>query len=76
MILVMDLTSAKGDVNSTIKDIRASEQTGHIPIIGFTSKTNKAAQNAAVEAGAKLVAVDEAVLQQLPQLLEQALEVD
>ena len=76
MVMVMDLTSDKGDVNATIKEIRASEQTGHIPIIGFTSKTNKAAQNSAVEAGAKLVAVDEAVLQQLPHLLEQALEVD
>ena len=76
MIMVMDLTSERGDVNGAIKEIRASEQTSHIPIIAFAAKTNKAAQNAAVEAGAKLVAIDDAVLAQLPHLLEQALEVD
>jgi CheY-like chemotaxis protein len=76
MVIVTDLTSDRGDVNAAIKDLRGGEQTAHIPIIGFTSKANKKAQNAAVEAGAKLVAVDEAILPQLPQLLEQALEVD
>ena len=76
MVMVMDLTSERGDVNGAIKEIRAREQTSHIPIIAFAAKTNKAAQNAAVEAGAKLVAIDDAVLQQLPHLLEQALEVD
>lgn len=76
MVMVMDLTSERGDVNGAIKEIRAREQTSHIPIIAFAAKTNKTAQNAAVEAGAKLVAIDDAVLQQLPHLLEQALEVD
>jgi CheY-like chemotaxis protein len=76
MVIVMDLTSERGDVNGVIKDIRGSEQTSHIPIIAFAAKTNKAAQNSAVEAGAKLVAIDDAILQQLPHLLEQALEVD
>ena len=76
MVIVMDLTSERGDVNGVIKDIRGSEQTSHIPIIAFAAKTNKAAQNTAVEAGAKLVAIDDAILQQLPHLLEQALEVD
>jgi len=76
MVIVMDLTSEHGDVNTVIKDLRAGDGTAHIPIIAFTSKTNKKAQNAAVDAGAKLVAVDDAILPQLPQLLEQALEVD
>jgi CheY-like chemotaxis protein len=76
MIIVMDLNSERGDVNGAIKEIRGSDTTAHIPIIGFTSKTNKVAQTSAAEAGAKLVAVDEAILPQLPQLLELALEVD
>jgi CheY-like chemotaxis protein len=76
MVLFMDLTSERGDVNGVIKDIRGNEKTSHIPIVAFTSKTNKTAQNSAVEAGARLVAVDEAILQQLPHLLEQALEVE
>lgn len=76
MVIIMDLTAKTGDVPSVIKDLRAGPRTEHIPIIGFTTKTNKAAQNAAVEAGAKLVAVDDAILPQLPHLLEQALEVE
>jgi CheY-like chemotaxis protein len=76
MVIVMDLTSDRGDVNGVIKDIRNNEKTAHIPIIAFTSKTNKKGQNDAVEAGAKLVAVDEAILPQLPQLLELALEIE
>jgi CheY-like chemotaxis protein len=50
MVIVMDLSSDRGDVNGVIKDIRNNEKTSHIPIVAFTSKTNKAAQNAAVEA--------------------------
>jgi CheY-like chemotaxis protein len=76
MVILMDLASDKGDVNGVIRDLRAGEGTGHIPIVGFTSKGNKSAQNGAVEAGAKLVAADDAILRQLPQLLEQVLEVD
>lgn len=76
MVIVMDLTSERGDVNGVIKDIRASENTSHIPIIAFAAKANKAAHNSAVDAGAKLVAIDDAILQQLPHLLEQALEID
>jgi CheY-like chemotaxis protein len=76
MVIVMDLTSERGDVNGVIRELRAGEKTAHIPIIAFTSKLNKKGQDAAVEAGAKLVAVDEAILPQLPTLLEQALEVE
>lgn len=76
MVLFMDLTSDHGDVNAVIKDLRNGNGTAHIPIIAFTSKTNQAAQNAAVDAGAKLVAVDDAILPQLHHLLEQALEVE
>ena len=76
MVIVMDLNSDRGDVNGAIKDIRNSEKANHIPIVAFTSKMNKLGQDAAVEAGAKLVAVDDAILQQLPHLLEQALEMD
>jgi len=76
MVIVMDLTSERGDVNAVIRDLRGAEKTQHIPIVAFASKANKKAMDDAVNAGAKLVAVDEAVLTQLPQLLEQALEVE
>lgn len=76
MVLIMDLTSKNGDVATVIKDLRSNAKTQHIPVIGFTNKENKKAQDSATEAGAKLVAIDEAILPQLPHLLEQALEVD
>ncbi len=76
MVLFMDLTSQRGDPNAVIKELRAGGGTGHIPIIAFTNMANRKAQEAATDAGAKLVAVDEAILPQLPHLLDQALEVD
>lgn len=76
MVALVDLTSAKGSVIDAIRKLRAAESTAHIPVIAFSERTNKSAQNEAVAAGAKIVAIDEALLPQLPRLLEQALEVD
>jgi two-component system, cell cycle response regulator DivK len=76
MVVLTDLTSAKGKVTDAIRQLRAAPATQHIPVIAFTERTNKSGQDEAVAAGAKLVAIDEALLPQLPRLLEQALEVD
>jgi CheY-like chemotaxis protein len=77
MVIILDLPNHRdADVSAVIRDLRNGNGTAHIPILAFTAKGNKKAQDAAVEAGAKLVAVDDAILPQLPHLLEQALEVD
>src|SRR3954465_4281237 len=46
MVIVMDLHSKRGDLNSAIKALRKNEKTSHIPIVAFTGKTNKLGQNA------------------------------
>lgn len=76
MVVLTDLTSSKGKVSDAIRQLRGASATEHIPVIAFAERTNKAAQDEAVAAGAKIVAIDEALLPQLPRLLEQALEVD
>jgi CheY-like chemotaxis protein len=76
MVLLMDLKTAAGDVGAAIRRIRTSAQTSHLPILAFTGKRNRKLQESATEAGASLVAFDDAILKQLPQLLEQVLQVD
>jgi CheY-like chemotaxis protein len=76
MVLLMDLKTASGDVGAAIRQIRTSAQTSHLPILAFTGKRNRKLQESATEAGASLVAFDDAILKQLPQLLEQVLQVD
>ena len=76
MVLLMDLKTASGDATAAIRRIRTGKQTSHVPILAFTGKKNLKLQENATEAGASLVAFDDAILKQLPQLLEQVLQVD
>ncbi len=76
MLLVAELSLRTGDFCPVIHELKRDPAIAHIPVIGYTSAKNKALQDAAVAAGARLVAVDTAVLDQLPQLLEYALALD
>lgn len=75
IILLIDLGTRKGSICSIIQEVRADGETSHLPIIGFASQQNQKIQDDAVKAGATLVAIDDALLPQLPHLLEHALEV-
>lgn len=75
LVVVADLASAKADVCAVICQLRQNLATQHIPVLAFTDKKKKKLQTTAREAGATLVAVDDAILRQLPQLLEQVLQV-
>jgi CheY-like chemotaxis protein len=61
------------DVCSVISKLKANPHTQHIPVLAF-SETALLAQ--ARQAGASLVASSNAILAQLPQLLEQVLQVE
>ena len=76
MVLLMDLKTASGDIAAVIRLIKNGQQTNHLPILAFTGKKNRELQQSATAAGASLVAFDDAILKQLPQLLEQVLQVD
>lgn len=76
MILVAELALRHGDFCGVIRDLKQDADIAHVPVIGYTALKNKKLQNDAVKAGARLVAADSAVLDQLPQLLEHALAVE
>jgi CheY-like chemotaxis protein len=75
-IILCDLVSKGVDLLPTIKELRASNLTAHIPIIGITNNPNPKLQAAAVAGGATVVAMESGILAQLPQLLEMALAVE
>src|ERR1041385_1505033 len=76
LIVVTDLASASADVCGMIRDLKRNPETRHIPVIAFTDSKNDRLHNAATSAGATMVAGNDAILDQLPELLEQALQVE
>lgn len=76
MVILMDLKTRSGSSASVIAEIKGAEPTSHLPILAFTGKKDRKLQESATQSGASLVAFDDAILQQLPQLLEQVLQVD
>ena len=76
MLLLADLQTARGDVIASISQIRSSPDTAHLPILAFTSKESSEAHAEARQAGATLVVQDQALLNHLPHLLEQALRIE
>lgn len=76
LILLTDLHSAHGSVAQVIAELKGGEDTKHVPILGFTARKEERLHPEAVQAGADLVAFDEAILPQLPQMLEQLLMIE
>jgi len=75
LILVTDLASAYADMCAIIRELKRNPETRHIPVLAFTELKNEKMQ-AAAAAGATIVAGNDAILDQLPQLLDQALQVE
>lgn len=76
MVVVADLVLRTGDLVGIIQELKADEQTAHVPVLGFCDPKNKKLVEAAVKAGAKLVAADKGIPDQLPHLLEHVLAVE
>ena len=76
LVVMADLASTRNDVCAMIRELKSRSDTKHIPVIAFTGIKNEQLHLDARSAGATLVAGDDALLQQLPQLLQQALEVE
>ena len=76
LVLVVDLATSNGDVCAAICELRRNPETKHIPIIAFTDLKNEKLHAVATAAGATIVAGSDAILDQLPQLLDQALQVE
>ena len=76
LVLVVDLATSNGDVCAAICELKRNPETKHIPIIAFTDLKNEKLHAVATAAGATIVAGSDAILDQLPQLLDQALQVE
>ena len=74
MVAVIDLASKTRNTVAALRTLRGTGDTAHIPILAFASGREGPLQQAARDAGADLVACEEALLEQLPSLLEQILD--
>jgi CheY-like chemotaxis protein len=54
--------------------VKKSPATSHIPVLAFSASQDKALQTAAQQSGVSLLAGNAAMLEHLPQLLDQVLE--
>jgi PleD family two-component response regulator len=76
MLLVAEFPANKPAIHGVIALLKQNAATAHIPILAYTFEPDAALQDIARTVGAKLIASEESLLDQLPQLLEQVLQVD
>jgi PleD family two-component response regulator len=76
MLAIVDLVTDRANVCNIIQEMKANEETGHIPVIAFAAQKDQKLHAEAARCGATLVAFDDALLPQLPHLLEHALRVE
>ncbi len=76
MLVLADLESTRYDVCAALARLKQNPVTQHLPVIAFGGDNSPDLQAAARAAGVALVVGETAILQHLPQLLEQALQVE
>jgi PleD family two-component response regulator len=76
MVMILDLKTSRSSSFEPLQQIRSTPETSHIPILGFAPKNSGQLEADAFKAGASLVALDDALLPQLPHLLEQILAIE
>jgi DNA-binding response OmpR family regulator len=59
-----------------VAQLKKNPATNHIPILGYTDSHTPAQQKLAIDSGVSLLAGRAAISEQLPQLLEQVLQVE
>ena len=74
LVVLVDMASQKNDVARDISALKNGADTGHIPVLAFTSQEDEEGQRGARSVGADLVASEAAILDQLPSLLDHVLE--
>jgi CheY-like chemotaxis protein len=76
MLVLADLESSHRNVCAALARLRQNPATQHLPVIAFGGETAPDLQAAARAAGVTLVVGEAAILNHLPQFLEQALQVE
>jgi CheY-like chemotaxis protein len=76
MLLVTEFPAEKTPVHQAIVSVKKNPATEHVAVLAYVAEANPALQKTARAAGINLVASESGVLEQLPQLLEQVLQVE
>ncbi len=76
MLVLADLASTRKDVCAALARLKQYAATKHLPVIAFSDHGAVELQEAAHTAGATLVVSEAAILNQLPQILDQALQIE
>jgi DNA-binding NarL/FixJ family response regulator len=76
MVVIADLALRHGDFCGIISQLLASPELAHVPVLGYCDSKNHKLVEAALEAGAKLVAAERGIPDQLAQLLDHVLAVE
>jgi CheY-like chemotaxis protein len=76
LVVLADLEPGHGEVVSSIKQLLQNPATKHLPVIGFGAERASEVQTAAQEAGVRLLVGDTAILNHLPECLDQAMQLD
>ena len=75
LVVFVDLESTKSMVCEFIAQLKQHPATKHLPVIAFASEEHAELQTAAQAVGA-LITGENAILHHLPQVLDQALQMD
>jgi CheY-like chemotaxis protein len=76
MLVLVDLESGRNTVFPALARLKQNPGTAHLPVIGFGMEPPPALQEEARKAGVNIIANEAAILGHLPQLLDQALQID
>ncbi len=76
MLVFADLQSSRRGVCDAIARLKKNPSTQHLPVVAFGVEQDAALQEAARTAGATLIVSETALLNHLPQVLEQALQIE
>ena len=76
IVVIVDLFTRRFDILSEVSRLRAQAATEHIPVLGFTHEKPGRLHQDAQAAGVTLVASEAGILEQLPHLLDQVLQLD
>jgi CheY-like chemotaxis protein len=76
MLVLADLESARNNVCAALARLKQNAATQHLPVIAFSGDNARELQAAARAAGVTLIVSETAMLNHLPQFLDQALQVE
>ncbi|MBM3871819.1 MAG: response regulator [Verrucomicrobia bacterium] len=76
LVAFVDLEWKATDASAAIRALKENPATHHVPILAFSSPRNVKLRDAALAAGATIIASDEAILTQLSAMLDQAMMVE